>query len=137
MPFTYCDTNDTRVSLATGAFLGGTGCATRVDAIGPEAGETRYAVPRFDAISDYHGFAMPGPGCAGLCNRNGTLLNPAGSPLQGCSASVTVQPQALPGIAALDANGRAQALRTVVSVNCSDARVQLESLRTRHAPNTP
>lgn len=137
MPFTYCDAGDTRVRLATGAFAGGTGCTALVDSIGPEAGETRYAAPRFDHISDYHGFAMPGPGCAGLCDRNGTLINGPGSPLQGCTANVTVQPQALPGIAATDANGRAQALRTVVGVACGDARVQLEAVRTRHAPNTP
>lgn len=137
MPFTYCDADDARVRSATGAFAGGTGCATQVDAIGPEPGETRYASPRFDHLSDYHGLAMPGPGCAGLCDRQGVRIDTAGSPLQGCTAGLSVQPQALPGIAALDTHGRPQVLRAVATVACGDSRVQLEALRTRHAPNQP
>jgi MSHA pilin protein MshD len=138
MPFTYCDANDARVATATGAFAGGTGCATQVDALGPEVGESRYgatAATRFDGVSDYQGFAMPGPGCAGLCNLAGTVINATG-PLTGCAANVTLAAQALTGIAALDANGRPQALRIVVAVTCpgSDA-VYAEGIRVRHAPN--
>lgn len=136
MPFTYCDPNDVRAAVATGAFAGGTGCASTVDGFGPEPGETRFnAANRFDGVSDYQGFVMPGPGCAGLCDVNGLLLNATG-PLVGCSARVTLAAQALPGIAALDANGRPQALRIVVAVTCpGTADVYAEGLRVRHAPN--
>jgi MSHA pilin protein MshD len=138
MPFTYCDPQDARVLLATGAFAGGTGCASVVDALGPEPGETRYAAAnRFDGVSDYAGFVMPGPGCAGLCDRAGNLLDGPGSPLAGCTAAVTAVPQALPGIAALDANGAPQALRVRVAVTCGETNVALETTRTRHAPNRP
>lgn len=136
MPFTYCDPNDARATVATGAFVGGTGCASTVDGFGPEPGETRYSpVNRFDGVSDYQGFTMPGPGCAGLCDLNGLVLNATG-PLIGCSALVTLAAQALPGMAALDASGRPQALRIVVAVTCPGTpAVYAEGLRVRHAPN--
>ena len=138
MPFTYCDPQDARATLATGAFLGGSGCASAVDGLGPEPGETRYnAVNRFDGVSDYQGFTMPGAGCAGgLCDIAGNLLNGVGSPLAGCSARVAVTPQAMPGVAALDANGRPQALRISVTLTCpAMADTLVEGIRMRHAPN--
>lgn len=137
MPFPYCDPNDARARLATGASLGGTGCATIVDALGPEPGETRYnPANRFDSVSDYQGFTMPGPGCpGGLCDLNGVVLNTTG-PLIGCSVLVTLATQALAGIAALDTNGRPQALRIVVALSCPGwPPVYAEGLRVRHAPN--
>lgn len=138
MPFTYCDPGDARASLATAAVLGGTGCASSVDALGPEAGESRYnAANRFDGVSDYHGLSQPGPGCpAGICDINGNPLNPAGGMLSGCQASVVMAPQAIAGIAALDANGRPQVLRIAVTVRCPGAGdILLEGLKVRHAPN--
>ncbi len=138
MPFTYCDPNDARAALATGAFVGGTGCQTTVDAMGPEPGESRYlAATRFDGVSDYQNFTMPGPGCAGgLCDINGTLISAAGSSLVGCSARVTLAAQALAAIPALDANGRPQVLRIVVTVTCpAIGAVVAEGIRVRHAPN--
>jgi MSHA pilin protein MshD len=137
MPFTYCDPQDVRAALATGAFIGGTGCQTTVDLMGPEPGESRYPGPsRFDGVTDYQGFAMPGPGCAGgLCDINGNLLNGAGSSLGGCTASVNLAAQALAAIPALDANGRPQVLRVVVTVLCPGIdTVVAEGMRVRHAP---
>lgn len=138
MPFTFCDANDTRAALATGAFVGGTGCTSTVDGLGPEAGESRYAAAnRFDAVSDYRGLALPGAGCGGgICDIAGTLLNPGGGMLSNCQATVAMAAQAMAGIAALDANGRPQALRVVVTVRCPGAGdIVLEGLRVRHAPN--
>lgn len=141
MPFTYCDPQDARAGLgptaATGAFVGGTGCQATVDAIGPEPGESRTAAPRFDNVSDYHNFAQPGPSCpGGLCDINGNLLNGPGSSLQGCSTLVTTLAQAMPAVAALDANGRPQGLRITVRVRCPGlADAVLEGVRMRHAPN--
>lgn len=57
-PFTYCDPNDANAASATGAFVGVNGCATTVEAFGPEAGETRYTSPQFDNVNDYSGFSM-------------------------------------------------------------------------------
>jgi MSHA pilin protein MshD len=128
MPFTYCEPPTTAASAAA--------CGAQVDLMGPEPGESRYsAANRFDGVSDYQGFAMPGPGCAGLCDVNGNLLNAPGSPLAGCSANVALTPQALGTIAALDASGRPQVLRILVSVVCGADNMALEGLRVRHAPN--
>ncbi len=136
MPFTYCDANDGRARVATRARLGALDCQTRVDAMGAEPGETRYnAANRFDGVSDYQNFAMPGPGCAGLCDIAGNQVNLNPSPLQGCNASVNLVPQALPGVAALDVDGQAQALRIVVRLACPGrADLVVEALRLRHSP---
>lgn len=115
-----------------GAGLGG--CQTQVDGLGSEPGESRYgasAATRFDGVSDYHGFTMPGPGCASFCDRAGVPLGLAGR-LAGCNLGVAVVPQALPGLAALDADGRPQALRIVVTVRCPGAAdVLAEGVRVR------
>lgn len=135
MPFGPCDADDARFRSASRAVVGpAPGCATRVDGAGPEPGETRYgATPAtpFDGVSDYHGFTMPGPGCATFCARNGVPLGLAGR-LAGCSAGVAVTPVALPGLSALDADGQAQALRIVVSVRCpGEPEVVAEGVRVR------
>jgi MSHA pilin protein MshD len=143
MPFTYCDPGDANARTATVATLGAGGCATTVDGLGPEGGETRYnPANRFDGITDYQGFSMPGPGCAGICDLAGTVINGPGSSLAGCSASVQLTPQAITSqpasmsIAALDANGQAQVLRIAVSVACPGMQpLELQGLNVRHAPN--
>jgi MSHA pilin protein MshD len=124
MPYTFCDAT-TRAANA-GA------CGASIDNLGIEPGETRYTVAnRFDGVTDYQQpFAMPGPGCAGLCDIDGNVLNPAGSPLSGCNAAVLLAQVAMNGIPA------AQVLRIRVSVTCpgSDP-LFVEGLRVRHAPN--
>jgi len=137
MPFTYCDPQDARAATATGAFVGPTGCATSVDQLGPEPGESRYnPAARLDGVGDYQGFTMPGPCCATFCDRNGAPLG--GAPrLAGCQLRVNTVPQAMPALPALDANGRAQALRIVVTLACPGrADVVAEGVRVRHAPNS-
>jgi MSHA pilin protein MshD len=138
MPMTYCDPQDANAATATGAFVGAGGCAATVEGIGPEGIEQRAAVPaqRFDNVSDYHNLVMPGPSCAGgICDPTGALINPAGSPLAGCSARIVTTAQAMPGIAALDANGRPQGLRIVVTVTCPGiADTLIEGVRLRHSP---
>jgi MSHA pilin protein MshD len=138
MPMTYCDPQDAQATTATGAFIGALGCASTVEAIGPEAGEQRSGVPalRFDNVSDYHNLAMPGPSCAGgICDPGGALINPVGTPLSGCSSRIVTTPQAMPGIAALDGNGRPQGLRIVVTITCPGiADTMVEGVRLRHSP---
>ncbi len=136
MPFTYCDPQDARATTATRARLGALDCATQVDALGPEPGESRYnPAARFDNVSDYQNFRMPGPGCASLCDRNGVPLPLTGA-LATCSASVLLAPLALPGVPALDADGRPQALAITVNVACPGmATAVAEGVRLRHSPN--
>lgn len=63
MPYTYCDPDDANVTTATSAAIGPTGCATLPEAMGKEAGESRYDnTQRFDNVNDYNNFCM-GPGC--------------------------------------------------------------------------
>lgn len=134
MPMTFCDADDGNVATAQAAAILATGCATLVDALGPEVGEARLGPLRFDHVSDWAGYAMPGPGCAGLCDASGTLL--AGGALAGCTARVAVAALAWAGIAALDAQGQAQVLRVRVEVDCPGrAILTLESIRVRDAPN--
>lgn len=52
-PFTWCDPEDAAAASATGP-----GQCTTAEAIGAEAGETRYAEPYYDNVNDYHGFTM-------------------------------------------------------------------------------
>ena len=134
-PFTYCDANDANATTAANSL----GCAALVDAMGPEPGETRYnaGALRFDSVTDYQGFVMPGPGCGGICDMAGNLINAAGSVLVGCSESVNLAPLALPGIAATDAQGRPQALRIVVTLVCPGVpNTVVEGVRVRHSPRS-
>ena len=140
MPMTYCDPGDANARTATSALVGvgPTRCSATVEGLGPEPGETRYnAANRFDNVSDYQGLVSPGPGCpGGICDIAGNVLNPPGTPLAGCSARIATTPQAMPGVAALDANGRPQALRIVVRLACPGrADTVVESVRMRHDPN--
>lgn len=131
MPFTYCD----------GAIQAVNCGASPVDLIGPEAGELRYHTnPQavwFDGVSDYHRLAQPGPGCAGICDLQGNVLNPPGSVLDGCEAAIVMAPQAMTNIAAADAIGRPQTLLISVTVRCTGIPdVVLQGIRTRHAPTS-
>lgn len=128
MPFTFCDPDDANAANATGAFVGAGGCATTVEALGPEAGETRYAaLTPFDNVNDYNGFAMPGPGCVGgICDINGAAMTGLGA----YSASVAVAGAVFGGIPAADAQ-----LITVTVTGPGAITVVLNGIRTRHAPN--
>jgi MSHA pilin protein MshD len=120
MPFTYCDSEDANVETATSV----AGCASGGDAMGPEAGETRYASPSFDHVNDYHGFAM-----SGIVD----ITNTAVSGLNGYSASVSVAAAALHTISA--ASGDAVRI-TVTVTGPGGISVALDGYRSRHAPNS-
>jgi MSHA pilin protein MshD len=129
-PFTYCDGGRANSSAACGP------APIVPEVMGVEGAETRYGPNRFDSVTDYQNFAMPGPGCAGLCDLYGNVINPAGSPLQGCSAGVLLAAVAMNGVPANDASNRPQSVRVRVTVACpgSDP-LMVETLRVRHAPN--
>ena len=125
-PFTYCDPDDPLVFTETVP----TGCLSAGNresaVIGPEAGETRYANPLYDNVSDYNGFSM-----AGILDVNG---NPVVG-LGGYSASVSIQnaggdfPSAIPADAALRI--------TVTVTGPANVSFVLQGYRLRYAPNSP
>jgi MSHA pilin protein MshD len=113
MPFTTCDPDDATASTGV--------CTSITEAIGPEAGETRYsATTPFDNVNDYHNFSM-----AGIRDITNTAI-PA---LAAYTASVTVAQQALGGIAAANS-----LLITVTVTGPANTTVVLQGLRTRYAP---
>jgi MSHA pilin protein MshD len=120
--FTYCDPDDANVYTATT-----TAACTAVEAIGPEAGETRYADPRFDNVNDYDGFSMAG---ANIKSADGTLV----SGLTDYSVAASVANAGADFGIAADA-----ALRiTVTAVHVpTGTTVTLQGYRLRYAPNSP
>jgi MSHA pilin protein MshD len=120
MPFTFCDSEDANVETATST----AGCAGAPDAIGPEAGETRFATPQFDHVNDYHGYAM---------GSIVDITNTAVPGLAGYSASVAVAAAALGTISAASGD----ALRITVTVTGpGGTSIALDGYRSRHAPNS-
>ncbi|MFT7773208.1 type IV pilus modification PilV family protein [Roseateles sp.] len=120
MPVTWCDPDDANVAVANTT----SDCATTAEAIGPEAGETRYGPTYFDNVNDYQGFSM-----AGIRGIDNNLV----SGLAGYSASVAVAPAALDS---LSASG--EALKITVTITGPDAStLVLQGWRTRYAPQSP
>lgn len=120
--FTFCDPDDPNV------FTAPVPPCTTAESIGPEAGETRYADPRFDNVNDYHGFSMSGANIRDVTN---TVI--AG--LNGYSVSVAV---ANAGGDFPDVSTAADALRITVDVaGPAGVNVSLQGYRLRYAPNTP
>ncbi|HEU0234121.1 MAG TPA: prepilin-type N-terminal cleavage/methylation domain-containing protein [Gallionella sp.] len=131
MPFTYCDPDDLNAASAVSATVGGSGCYSTVEAMGPEnafaeqpTAETRYhATTPFDNVNDYHGFNSVADG--GIKDITGNTITALG----GYSASVNVSNVTLPNVAAGDA------LLIAVTVTGPDSLpVIVEGMRTRYAP---
>lgn len=123
-PFTICDPDDANVFTATVT----TDCTPGlVEVIGTEGGETRYASPRFDNVSDYHGFAMTG---SIQDVTNSTILG-----LTGYSAQVQVTAAGADFPAAVPADDAL--LITVTITTPANAQVVLHGYRLRYAPNSP
>jgi MSHA pilin protein MshD len=122
-PFTYCDPDDDNAATA----LDAGGCATTVEAMGPE-GETRIGDPAFDNVSDYQVGGGGGPGLTvnPVSDLTGTVI--AG--LDAYSANVRVAAQALGAVPATDA-----VLITVTVTGPDNTTVVLDGYRTRYAPN--
>jgi MSHA pilin protein MshD len=121
MPFTFCDGDDPQVETATSE----AGCAGGADAPGPEPGEGRFAVPQFDHVNDYHGYAM-----------NAGIIDITNTPVPGLGAyraSVSVTTAALNTITA--ASGDAVRI-TVTVTDPTGTSLSLDGYRSRHAPNS-
>jgi MSHA pilin protein MshD len=120
--FTFCDPDDPNVYTAP------TPPCTTPEVIGPEGSETRYAIPRFDNVNDYHGFAMPSGDIRDVTNT-------AIAGLDGYSVQVTVAEAG--GDFPLGVGG-SDALRVTVAVTGpAGVNVSLQGYRLRYAPNTP
>ena len=117
-PFTWCDPDDTAVTTATSA-----GACLTAEAMGPEAGESRYAVPMFDNVNDYDGLSMSG--IRGVADASTVLL--AG---YGAEVSVTQVGSSF-GLA-----DNAAALRIDVRVHGNGEDITLTGYRFRHSPNS-
>ncbi|MGA7179002.1 MAG: type II secretion system protein [Thiobacillaceae bacterium] len=65
-PFTFCDPDDSQATTATSATIGPTGCASMIENMGPEPGETRGGPIPFDNVNDYNGFNITGAALTGL-----------------------------------------------------------------------
>lgn len=115
-PFTWCDPDDANAATAATA----AGCAATPESIGPE-GESRYAVPRFDNVNDYHQFSM---------SPIATISNSPVAGLGAYSASVAVAEAGN----AFGLTG-AEALKIDVRVQSGDTDITLTGYRFRYAPN--
>ncbi len=121
MPFTWCDPDDTHASTASDP-----GDCTTPEALGPEAGESRYSGSTpFDNVNDYHGFDTQIASPAGICDLAGNCF----SGLSAYRAIVSVTGEAIGGIAASDF------LRVSVTVTGpAGTSVTVDGYRARYAP---
>jgi MSHA pilin protein MshD len=121
MPFTFCDPDDPAAATATSTAE----CAV-VEAIGPEAGESRYSLTTpFDNVNDYHGYNTADENPSGIKDLTGASI----TGLEAYNVSVSVAQNALPGIPASES-----LLITVTVTGPGNTSVQLGAYRTRHAP---
>lgn len=119
MPFTYCDPTDANAATATST----AGCATLVEALGPEAGETRYSTTTpFNNVNDYHGFSM-----TGIRDLSNTLIPGLGN--YNASASIANGGLGL-------ANSAEVLLIAVTVTGPGNESATLHGYRTRYAPNS-
>jgi MSHA pilin protein MshD len=120
-PFTLCDPDDPAV------FTAPIPPCTAPEALGAEAGESRYAATRYDNVNDYNGFKMAGS-IQDISNNTIAELN-------GYSAQIVVAPAGGDFPAAVPA---AEALRITVTVTGpANVSVVLDGYRLRYAPNSP
>jgi MSHA pilin protein MshD len=122
MPFTYCDPDDVDAATATSATIGAGGCATTLEAIGAEAGETRGGgTTPYDNVNDYNSLATGVP-----ASIDGTAIGG----LSSYNVSVAVVAEALSTVAV------SASLRVTVTVTGpAGVSVRLDGYRTRYAPN--
>jgi MSHA pilin protein MshD len=121
LPFTYCDPDDPLVATAASA-----AACTTAEAIGPEAGETRYSASTpFDNVNDYHGYNTATEIPAGMKDIGGAAI----TGLSQYNASVTVANAALGGVPAADS-----LLISVVVSGPGNVAAKVDAYRTRYAP---
>ena len=131
-PFTWCDPTDAHVATATSAAVGAgaTFCASTVESLGPEPGQTRTSTTTpFNNVNDYYvsgGLVLPSP----IADIAGGNAAPAGY-----SATIQIVPEALNGIVSNSTPTGMNVLRIAVTVSHGSDSLTLEGYRTRHSPN--
>jgi len=121
-PFTFCDPDDVLVFTAANPVA----CGTQ-EVIGVEGGESRYAGPRYDNVSDYNGFTMAGS----IQDISNTTV------LTGYSAQVAIA-EASADFASAGGVPAGEALRITVTVTGpANVSVVLQGYRLRYAPRSP
>lgn len=129
-PFTFCDPDDPNVETASAPVVGGTsGCATLLQGVVPNTGESRYTPGApFDNVGDYGGFQMPN----GIHSPTDATTVVAG--LNGYRASVAISQAGI----AMGLADNADALQIDVTVGSPGLPdLTLTGYRFRYAPNTP
>jgi MSHA pilin protein MshD len=131
--YTYCDPTDATVTTANAADTLAGNCTTTAEAVGPEAGQTRYSTSTpFNNVNDYNGFSM-----AGIRD----LSPPAGTAIANLSGYTATVAVANAGTTFNAANGTAYAndavARIDVTVSKGAESITLTSYRFRYAPNSP
>jgi len=124
MPFTLCDPDDgSAASAVVAADCGTVAPVVGAEALGPEAGETRYsAATPYDNVNDYNGFNMAAGAIMDITS------NPIG-PAAGYAATIAVTPMVLGAVPA------AESLLIAVTVTGPDGvGVVVEGYRTRYSP---
>lgn len=122
MPFTFCDPDDPAVSTASSV----ADCTLPPEALGPEAGETRYSLlTPFDNVNDYNGYSSALDAPPGIKDISGTPV----PLLAAYTATVAVVPLAFNGVAAADS------LQITVTVtHAGIPPMVLHGMRLRYAP---
>lgn len=127
MPFTYCDPTDANAATATST----AGCATLVENMGPDAGETRTSAANpFNNVNDYYlagGLNLASP----VGDLSGTYFAPAGY-----SAKIEITAENLNDIVSNTTPATMEALRIAVTVTHGSDSLTLEGYRARHSPNS-
>ena len=136
MPITLCDPNDAHVTTATTNTVNAadpTQCASLPEAMGPEAGESRYSVGApFDNVNDYDGFDTAAAVPPGVRDITGSAI----SGLEAYRATVSVQPASL-GNAAFNVPANAAYTITISASGPGGESVTIEGRRARYAPRQP
>jgi MSHA pilin protein MshD len=135
MPFSYCDPDDANAHTATSPVVGAGGCAATVEALGPEAGETRYATGgvQFDNVNDYNGYNSATEVPPGIKDISGNLI----AVLPNFNVSIAVASTALGTIPIGGSFAASDALRITVTVTApGNTIISLDGYRTRYAPRT-
>jgi MSHA pilin protein MshD len=133
--FTYCDPDDANVYTASSATVGTNGCATTVEALGLEAGESHTpSRTTLDNVNDYYkvpDLTMSGSGIVDIAGNAVSATD-----LNGYTISINIANIAaneLPQVS--DTN---DALRITVTVSGpAGVNISLRSYRLRYAPNSP
>jgi len=136
MPATLCDPDDAHVTTATTNTVNPadpTQCASLPEAMGPEAGESRYSIAApFDNVNDYNGFDTATAAPSSVRDITGTAI----PKLAAYRATVSVQQAAL-GNASFSAPANAAYTVAVTATGPGGESVTLEGRRARYAPRTP